>query len=85
MLWESTPILSRIFQGFEEANLTPHALKQIEKENAVNHFFWPEKVSQKNVLAKQSSFLDQLHPQQQVRKCVINEFISELLPKGKDT
>lgn len=47
MLWESIPVLSRIFQGFEEANLTPHALKQIEKENPVNHFFGQKKFLRK--------------------------------------
>lgn len=53
MLWESIPTLSRILQGFEDTNLMPHALKQTEKENPVDHFFWPEKVSRKNVLAEQ--------------------------------
>lgn len=85
MLRESIPILRRILQGFDEATLTPHAWKQIQKENPVDNFFCPEKVSQKNVLAKQSSVLDQLHPQKQVCKRVIHGFISELLPKGEDT
>lgn len=46
MLWESIPILRRIFQGFEEANPAPHALKQIEKENPVNNF-WARSFSEK--------------------------------------
>jgi len=47
ILWESISILIRIFQGFEEANLMLHALKQIEKENLVNNYFGQRKFLRK--------------------------------------
>lgn len=86
MLWESVSILRRIFQGFEEANLTPHALKPIEKANLVDNFFCQKKFLRKMSWQNRAHFwTPELHPQKQVRKHAISELISELLPKGEDT